>query len=783
MKDLQFVLRILRRNPLIFAANVIGLGLALTTVILTLTYLRYELSYDNHFRTKDRVVRLYSRVTDNTSTQVHGIALRQAYTQLPQRVPEIESAVQLYGGWPSSVQNKENKIENIRVFYADKEFFEVFGLTLRLGDVKTALFDKKTAVITTSVSRKLFGKDNCIGKTIESDGEQLIITGVMDEIPKNSHLNPDVLISLSTLNLSSFGGLEFQTYYLLKPNIDQNAAGVKIASANNLIMKDWAKATNSNVISGIEPLSRLYLHSAASSYIPNHGSLKQMLIVGLIALFVLLTAMLSYINLFIIQGEKRIIEISTRTMFGATKASIAKLFFLETLVVFLVSAIVAALITYISMPTISNLLLSRVDVSDLLSAWGIISVVIVLAILLLITSGYPVLYLSRMKYALGLRGKISSTGNNNWLSSASVFVQFTVTAFFISCVIIILSQLGFMHNLPMGFEKENVTTISNCSSPLSKKYHSLKTELLKLPFITAVSGGEHLMGGGCSGQYIRNTRDGENNNKGINEYREKPGFGELMKLQLVDGRFFHESMADSLAVVLNESAISLLGLKPKAGQAVIYNDKRVEIIGVVKDFYYMSNPGEPIEPLVIANCFWGSPNIYIRTNNPLTGSQLAEIKNIFSRFDANFIFNHNRLTDIFNDMYKKENRLAKMVFIGAAQVVIISLISLLSLTILRISRRTKEIGIRKVNGSSVGEVISAILKQTLTIVIIAIIVASIISYFVMDRWLTDYAQRIHLHPGYFLVSAVFVLAIAVLATVWQAWRAATGNPVDALRYE
>jgi putative ABC transport system permease protein len=243
MKDFTFIIRILRRNPLMFFVNVVGLGLALTTVILTLTYVRYELSYDRHFKTRERVVRLYSRVTDNTSTEVYGISLREAYTQLPSRVPEVEAAVQLYGGWPTTVQNKETKIGNLRIFYADNEIFKVFGLTLLSGDTKTALSGMKNAVITTSLAQRLFGSPDCVGKTIESDGEQAIITGVMDELPKNSHLNFDILISLSTLHPEEFGGLEFQTYYLLKPNIDNKAAGFKIASANNRLMKDWAKGT------------------------------------------------------------------------------------------------------------------------------------------------------------------------------------------------------------------------------------------------------------------------------------------------------------------------------------------------------------------------------------------------------------------------------------------------------------------------------------------------------------------------------------------------------------
>ncbi|MEI7500705.1 MAG: ABC transporter permease [Bacteroidota bacterium] len=783
MKDLRFIFRILQRNPLTFFVNVTGLGVALTMIILTITYLRFELSYDNHFSTGDRVFRLYERVTDNTSTNVYGITLRDAYTQLPAKVPEVECAVQLYGGWLTSVRHLETKMGDVRIFYADKEFFRVFGKALRYGDAKTALIGTGTAVITTSLAEKLFLSANCVGRSIESDGEEVMITGVVDDFPKNSHLDFDILVSLSTLHPEQFGGLEFQTYYLLKPNIDQKMAGDKIAAANNLLMKEWAAGSNAKVQSGVEPITRLYLSSAASSFIPNHGSPRQMVVVVIIALFVLITALLSYINLFIIQGEKRITEISTRNMFGASKFSIARLFFLETAIVFSISAMLAILATIQSLPYISKLLLSKVDLADLFSGWGILSVLLVLFLLLVITSGYPTLYLSRMKYALGLRGKLSHTGNNNLFSNVSVFVQFAVTAFFISCIVIILSQLKYMRNIPLGFEKDHVSLVSNCSSAISQKYTSIRSELLQMPFVAAVSGGEHTLGGGCSGQHIRNTTDGGNNNKTINEYRERTGFGELMRFQLVDGRFFRESMADSHAIVVNEAATRLLGIKPIAGQTVIYKDNRVEIIGVVKDFYYQSNPGEPVEPLVIANCFWGTPNIYIRTRDQLTRNQLMQVKSVFESFDKNYVFEYKTVGDLIDRMYRKENRLAQLVAIGSAQVIIISLISLLVLTILKISRRTKEIGIRKVNGSTVWELIAGLLKETMIMVAGAIIIASLAGYFVMDRWLSDYAERIHLTPGYFLISALFVFVIAMVATIWQAWRAATGNPVDALKYE
>jgi len=784
MKDLVFVLRLLYRHPMMFLTNFVGLTIALTMTILAITYIRFELSYDRHFSTKDQTIRLYHRVTDNTSVVVHGISLRDSYSQLPEQVPEIQAAVQLYGGWPTTVKSQDQKLSRIPFFFADPEVFEVFGLNLLTGDRDAALTGKGSAVVSRSMAQRLFGTTNCTGQQIEADGETLMITGVMEDLPKNSHLSMDVVASMSTvLDLQYFGGLEFQTYYLLKPNVNRAQAEEKISRISDKLLANWASATNSKVESGVEPLTDLYLFSRTGSYIPNHGSLSQLIIVGIIALFILITAIISYINLFIIQGEKRLVEISTRSLFGATKTSLSRLFFMETLFVFMTATIGALLLSLYMLPFLSTLLQSKVSTGELFSPWGILSVAIVLLLLLGISTLYPVLYLSRLPYVQGLRGQLSSGGNNHRLSTASVFIQFTVVAFFISCLVTILAQLHHMRNVPPGFEPSNVITVNSCSSTLSGSYNGLRNELLKLPFVTAVSGGEHYMGGGCSGQLIRKPGDDEHNNKGINEYRVKPGFGELMHFDLVDGRFFRESMADSQAVMLNEAAVRMLGISPQAGQTVLYNDEAVEVIGILKDFYYMSNPGDPIQPLALANCFWGSPNIYIRTRGELAPDQLDQVKEVFAAFDPGYLFQYKALSEVFEGMYRKENRLARLVMTGGVAEVVISLISLLALTILTISRRTKEIGIRKVNGSSARQVISLLLKETLAVVTIAIIIASIVSYLIMTHWLNEYAQRIHLHAGYFLATALFVIILALTATIGQTWYAATRNPVDSLRYE
>jgi len=786
MKDLIFVLRMLRRSPFILIVNVIGLSLAFSTLLLTLALVKYEFSYDKHFSTKDRVVRLYNKATDNTSTSIYSIGLRDAYIQIPAQVPEVEAATQIYRGWKVMVNSKEKKFDGLEMLYADKEFFKVFGLDLIYGNKSDALLGDKKIVLSGSSAQKIFNRLNCAGEVVKMDDELYTVTGVVKDLPKNSHFNFDLLVSMQTIHPERFGGLEFFTYFLLYPNADLKKAGEKIAAVNNKVMVPWAANTNSRIESGVEPLKRVYLHSITDDAISVRGNFRQIILVSLITIFVLLIAVVSFINLYIIQGEKRIAEIATRKMFGARKSNIARLFFLETAIVFLLACALAFLVTYITLPDFANLFQSKVELSDLFSTQGIILILGVMGLLFLISAGYPVYYLSRMDLVLGLRGRKSHFYRKISLSAVTVWVQFVITAFFISSVVLVLAQVKYLKNIPLGFNIENVTGFDGFSLEIRTKYASMKSELQKLPFIKSVGCSDHYMGGGCSGQYIKTEGSPENANKDINEYRVLPGFCETMHFSLVDGRFFNDSEKDKNAIILNQSAVKMLGLENAVGKFIDYNDDRkLEVIGIVKDFYYLSNPGSSIQPLSLTN--YSNNNrlnvMYVKSEGPLSKSQLMQVKLILRSYDPDYMLNTFELKDVFNRKFQNENRLITMVSLGTFEVILISLIGLLALSILNVARRTREIGIRKVLGSSEFEIIRSLLKETMIIVSIAMIIAFTGSYFVIKQWLTGYMHKIDLHAGYFLLSAAFTFIVAILATLWQSWHAATRNPVDAVKHE
>ncbi|NVO20154.1 MAG: ABC transporter permease [Bacteroidetes bacterium] len=786
MNQLVFVLRLLRRNPLFLFVNITGLGLAFSSLLLTLALARYEFGYDKHFATADRVVRLYNKVTDNTSTTYYSIGLREAYTQVPASVPEVEASTQIYRGWKVKVESGEKKFDGLQLLIVDKEFFRVFGLDLLYGNPSEAMAGEKQAVVSASTAKKIFNRLNCIGEVITMDKEQLTVTGVIQDLPRNSHFAFDVLASMQTIKPESFGGLEFFTYYLLGPGADHSRAEVKISAANNKVMAKWAEYTNSRVESGVEPLTRIYLHSKTNDSVNGVGNLNQLIIVILIAGFILIIALVSFINLLMIQGEKRLAEIATRKMFGAQKYSIASLFILETAVIFLLAIILAGIVTYLALPAFASLMRSKVELSDLFSGQGLFLMACIMLIIFLVSAGYPVLYLSRMNLVLGLRGRVVQARRKLSLSSLTILVQFLIASFFISSVVIIIAQLNYLKDIPPGFSVQNVTGFDGLSYDIGPKYESLKSELEKLPFVESAGFSDHAMGGGCSGELIKTVESSEKSFKGINEYRVKPGFCETMKFRLIEGRFFNDSENDHTALILNESAVKMLGLAIKPGSlpiALDYNDKRLNLVGVVKDFYYLSNPGAEIQPLSITNYRDGFGVIYIRGRQQLNHGQQIQVNEVIRRYDPSYVMHSFQLSDIYNLKFQSENRLLKMVSLGTFQVILISLIGLLALTIINVARRTREIGIRKVLGSSVGLIILRLMKETFILVAIAMFSAFLASDYVMNQWLKGYANRIHTGLGYFFLSGLLTLLVALIATLWQSWLAATRNPVEAIKHE
>jgi len=782
MRNIQFVLRMFKRNPLLVFVNLPGLAIGLSAVLLLSVYLKHELSFDQHFKTKDRVVRLYNSVTENGTTENYGICLRKAYTEVPQQVPGIQSATQIYRGWNVFAEYQKVRFSGLNLLYADKEFFDVFGLDLLYGSHNSALDGANKVVLNESTALKIFSRTDCVGEMINVSETPLIVTGVVKDLPNTTHFNFDLLASLETVKPEQWGGLELFTYYRIDDNADIKSVSEKISAANEKIMQPWAKPFNLTVKSGVEKLTSLHLHTVVDSDLSAKGSMTNITIIAAIAFFILLIAIVNFVNLYVLHGEQRIAEIAARKSLGATKFILSRLFFTETGVIGILAFILAIIISISLQPSFGQVMQSQISYSDMFSFSGVLVVISILMILIFVAGAYPSYYLSKLDLVNALKGKSLKVKRKSTLSRVAVVLQFTISVFLITAFSIVLAQTNYLKNMPLGFNPDNVIGVANLDKPIIQSVSSIENELSQLAFVKSVGSSTHSMGSGCSGQGIK-IYGSEDNALGINEYRVNPGFDKTMELELLDGRYFTSSEADKSGVILNQAAVKMLGDNVKVGAQVDMHGEPLTVIGIVKDFFYVDHPGESIAPLVLTNYWYNIRNIYIRTIGKLSDSQQAQLEQIFNGYSPDFIYSQFELKDVYANKFKGEERVMKLVSSGAVMAIIISFIGLFALSILNVNRRRKEIGIRKVIGSTETEAIRILLSETFILVGIAIAIAFFGSYFVMHRWLEDFVSRITLSPIYFVVSAAIAITIAFLAVGWQSWKAATRNPVEALRYE
>jgi putative ABC transport system permease protein len=775
--------RNLERSKLLLFVSMPGLVIGLTAALLLIFYIKFESSFDEFFPNKQRVVRLYNADIENGTLKVFPICLREAYTVLPEQIPEIEAAAQIYRWGKSNIILNNKRFINQRVLYADQPFFKVFGLNLIEGEKNRALAKKNSVVITNTLAQKLFSNNNCLGKIIKINDDEFTVTGIVNEMPVNTHFHFDLLASMSTLNQNYFGGLEFFTYYLLKNQSAFNQANKKISSVYNQILKNHFDGFMENPKSGIEPLTSLHMHTIADFDLSEKADIKGMYIMGILVAFILLIAIVNHVNLFVLYGEKRSLETGIRKSFGAGFLNLAGRLYFETTLFTTIAFALSFLLIAILLPRFANLIYIDISQFHFINPVTITGSIVVFIVIILLAGSYPAVYLSKINIINAIKGGSGTKQRKKILALISVLVQFTISIFLITVLLIIHAQLSYLKKYPLGFNTENVIGISGFDNKIRSKNSAIKEELKKLPFVIKQATSAHFMGGGCSGQMLYNFGQSEYDAKDINEYRVQAGFCETMQFDLLKGRFFNGTPDDKSCIILNQKAVQMLGLKNPIGKSVVMFDDPMKIIGVVKDFYYFENAGEPVEPLALT-AYSDRVNVfYLKIKDKLDKQKLQQIKAIFNRFDPDYHFNFFELTDIYNRKFSREDNLLMVVFYGTLVALLLAFGGMFALSFFNVERRTKEIGIRKVLGSTSAEVLLKLLKDILIWVIWAMIPAFLIAYMVMKQWLANFANKINITFVYFLMAGTIALLIAVAAISIQSIRAARQNPVKTLRYE
>ncbi|MCK5068738.1 MAG: ABC transporter permease [Bacteroidales bacterium] len=782
------VFRIIRRDSLSLVINMTGLSLGLAASILLTVFIQFELSFDRHFTYGDRIYRMNTIWIDNGEPMEMPINLRQAYTEIPDQVAGIETAIQVYRGFRREVTEGENRHKELNLLFSDPGFFKLFDLEFLAGSAVSALNEPGKVVLTEKIALRIYGSTDVVGKTFTMEENLYTVSAVVEDIPPNTHFWFDMLMPMeSEPDLAQLGGLEFFSYYLIEVGVDPGPVLETIGSENSRILTErFASFEGSTFDSRLEPLKQLHLYTHVQWDLTPPGNIKTLYIMLIITIAVMGLALSNFINLYILNGAKRSKEIGIRKVNGASRKGMIKQFYMETTVVVTIAFVLGALLSLFLLPAFANIMQreSFTGVTGTPALYLVLAAIYVVTILL---SGlYPALLLSRAAPIPLILGSVNPAGDKKILLRLVSVLQVCIAICLLTILLGINTQIRFLKNYSPGYNPENIVLISNLNQDLTQNYPAIHDRLVGLTGIEEVAASVHTIGAGSSGQGIRMYGDDPDQVRGIAEYRILPGLCHLYQFNLVAGRFLDpERKPDRMGVILNEAAVDMLESTPQemVGKSVVMHSDPLEIIGVVKDFHYQS-VARAIDPLIITAYSDRIRNLSVRTT-PGSDPQeiLRSIDETIKSFDPAYVMINRYATDIIEAYYKGEERMQKILLSGSLLSVLIVLLGIYALISHHLVSRTQEIGIRKVMGGSTREMMTLIYTSTLKWTLIASALAVPLSLLYLERWLNDYSIRIPLYWWIFVCSIVMVVLFQSMITLGQTRKTARRNPVESLRYE
>lgn len=776
------ILRSYKRTRFFLWVNITGLAIGLAVSIMLILFVVNELSYDKHFENKDRIVRLLTVWEGKTQTTDYAINLRKAYTELPAKIPGIEAAVQFCQGGKIEVIHDKERFQSVNFLYTDPEYFQIFPMKFVEGNAEMALTNTYSVVLTREQANIIFGDPySAINQMIEINEQDYTVSAVVEKLPSNTHFSFEILANIESMkSLPYLEGLEFQTYYLIRSDVPEDNVRAAIEREYDYLLKPFEDYFNEKTYAKTDKLTDIYLHSEGiNANLGRVGNMRLVWLLSGLALFILLLAIANFINLFIAQGETRMQEIGIRKTNGASVGNIVRQFFSEVSGIVLIAFIIGFILTIICTPYFSEMINREIDPVQLWNPLFILSAIGLFILTVVCSAFYPAFYLSRFSPLdiLGRRLRFSKRR----LTVAVVVFQSIITIVLMAFIIIVHRQTGYLKNLPLGYNPENVVSI-RMNSSMQNSYNAVRQELLSLPEIMQVSGSNHLFGRGYSGQGIGllDNRDGEYS---INEYRIMVGMCELMELQLLEGNFFSENAPDSVnQIILNEAAIKMLGLSFPATGAMVNYKGTAEIIGVVKDFYY-ENPVDKIQPMVLRRIPIG-PYVSIRFKEDMERSQVSEkILTVLRQFDPDFIINPIWSEDIYTGKFNYFKTIQQIIMVASLLSIFIAMLGLVAVHLYTTIRRTKEIGIRRINGADSEAIFTLLTGDIVKWIAIAGVIAAPIIFYMATNMLNEYSNHTSLNWTMFVIPILIQCIVAILATSGVTLWALHQNPVNALKKE
>jgi putative ABC transport system permease protein len=783
----KIALRNLQRHKAYSLLNISGLAIGMACSILILLWVQNELSYDRFHANANELYRLTANVDDfKAAVSPAGVG-----EGLQSELPEIKSTVRISKQSTELFEAGTRKFEEKRVFYADSNFLDVFSFRLLKGNRNTALSDPGGVLITEDMAKKYFGNEDVIGKVIrKNNSDNLMVTGILANAPANSHLQYDFILPMSSieqqnddLRTKTWQNFNYYTYILLHKNFNASAAGVSqlTAGINAIYHKHVPAGTKIKL--HLQPLTDIHLHSDLQIDLPGNGNIQYVNIFFIVALFILAVACINFMNLATARSQRRAKEVGLRKVVGAGRSQLIMQFLGESLLTSFLSLLIAIGIVCLLLPAFNHL--AEKELSFNLLNGKLLLILTAIALATGILSGiYPALFLSGFKPISILKGKLKPGNGNLLFRNGLVVTQFVVSIILLVGTAVVYRQLNFIKNKNLGFDKSNLLYMK-MTGDIWNKQQALKAALLQNPntndfsiisdLPTALITGTidvQWEGKDPKSQVVIPSMDVDEN------------FVKVFQMKMVAGRSFSSSFKnDSSNYVINETAMHLMGMNINnaIGKNISFGGTNGMIIGVIKDFNF--KPLQyAIDPLVLRLNKYGGC-VVVRTKPGYTEASINALGKISKSLNPAYPFSYEFLDNDLNNLYKGEKQMGSIFNFFAILAIFISCLGLYGLSAFMAEQRTKEIGVRKVLGASIINIVYLLSGKFTRLIIIAIIIAVPVSWWAINNWLQSFAYHISINWIIFLIACITALLIALLTVSYESIKAAIANPVKSLRTE
>ena len=782
MNYLKIALTNIYKNKVYSIISISSLAVGMAVCILLLLYVTHELSYDRYHEKSDNIYRLCQ--------DVHPYQAPGAARLLTDNLPEIISSVRILPRDNINVQFDNKRFKEDEVAWVDPALFDIFSFNFIVGTKgSSSLQQPGTVVITKSTAEKYFGNENPIGKTIEVGNEyDYLITAVIEDISDNSHFKFDIFMTLEDGAMmfgndwmDSWGWCNFLVYFEMQDNFSKPDVEEKISNLLNI-----ANEPNSTPIDyTIQNIVDIHLYSSHFlGDIQPQNSIIYVLIFSAIGLLILFIASFNYVNLFTANATNRLTEISVRKTFGASRRQLAKQFILESILVFFVSFCFSLLLVGLTLPLFNEFSGKALSFSILANTNIIIGLLGMLLVVGILAGWYPALILSSYSPTRVLKSSIKS-GSGFQIKKLLIGIQFTIVIALIACAIIMYGQINFLETKDLGFEKEAViTTIFDYGD--EAKYNTLKHELLSKSYVSNVSVASRIPSGDLGNQSYAKA-EGQEESILIPYVHVTFDYFRTLGIEPIEGRLFSEEFSTDVkeSVILNAAAVKNLGIEGNPiGQSVQCNWPKStrKIVGVIDEIHFESLYNK-IKPAVFLIHY---PVVYHLIVKVIPSDEIGSmnaITDICQSFYPDEVIEFIFLDSILEFRYKKDITTFQLMGFFAALAIFLACMGLLGISTFIISSKTKEIGIRKVNGAKVWEIIQLLNVGFIKWIAIAFVIATPLAYYAMSRWLESFAYRTELSWWIFAISGLATVLIVISTVSWVTYKAARRNPVESLRYE